>query len=326
MNAQQLFFENIKNHFSKATYSLVDDICDILKVEKSTAYKRINGETPLKFDEIRLLCTHFNLSIDNIFFYDSPTNISSFRQELFFKKEYDFTAFLKSFAAAFDTLRKGTDNTLYILCNELPVFYVYGFPNLIQFVYYSCRHETDGYPLYQSHMQLPPLDNEAITILKYLCNEYSNHPSTELLSTTILDALMQRIDVAMRTGMIDHSLKTKLYQDLKALVNHLELQCTSGYKISPYNGIERIQGTFLLNKVHSSGNNEIYYSTDDYEVGFVCNGICDYLITSDKNYCTYLKTKFTRVKNASVNITIENSLDRKQFFNELRDRLQHGLI
>lgn len=325
MNIQTQLFEHIKNHFSKATYSLVDDICQLLNIEKSTAYKRISGETPLKLDEIKKLCNHYNVSLDSILFQDTNSNISSFKQETYYKKNYSFNDYLHSFAVTFDSLRKGKDNTLINLNNYLPVFYLFSFPNLTYFAYLSSKNENDDYPFFEKAITHFNMEDKELKIMKYMAEEYSRHPSIEILSPILFDSLIHRMLFALKLGMIDSILKVKLKDDILSLCNHLEHQCTLGKKISLYNNTQGADTIFLENNIQYFGYNEIYYCTDGYELCFVGNNLSNYLSTSDKNYCSYLKSKFLRIKNTSVNITVDNSLDRIQFFNGLRNKIQSSL-
>ena len=46
--------------------TMVDAVSDILHVSSDSAYRRIRGETPLVLGEVRQLCNHFNLSLDQL--------------------------------------------------------------------------------------------------------------------------------------------------------------------------------------------------------------------------------------------------------------------
>jgi hypothetical protein len=66
---EQLFAqirENLPEH-----YSLVDSVSEILSVSTDAAYRRIRGAKALDMDEIVVLCSHFNLSFDRLFYIDT---------------------------------------------------------------------------------------------------------------------------------------------------------------------------------------------------------------------------------------------------------------
>ena len=49
-----------------AHISLPDNIANLLKISIDSAYRRIRGEKELSFEELGLLCSAFNISIDQI--------------------------------------------------------------------------------------------------------------------------------------------------------------------------------------------------------------------------------------------------------------------
>jgi hypothetical protein len=322
MNVQSQFFELIKNHYRKETFSLVDDLAELLHIERSTAYKRISGDTELKLSEIKTICTHYNVSLDTIIFRNTDSAISSFEHKALYKKGQNFTAFLMSIRKTFDSMRKGKDNLLLILSNDLPIFSFLGFPHLMYFSYLYCRHEGEHFVIYDNALSMPVFDKEELEVLKYMCEEYSNHPSTEVLSESILDYIINKIEFSSRMGMIDDNFKNKLYADLSLLCNHLESQCVKGKKINAYNGLEKATSTFLQSPFSLYGQNEIYYCTDGYEMAYIGNNVADYLCITDENYCKHVKDKINAIKNVSYNITTDNNLIRNAFFKGLRSKLK----
>lgn len=63
--SQDILFQRIKEILPQHD-SLVDTISEILHISSDSAYRRIRGETPLVLDEARILCQHFNLSLDQL--------------------------------------------------------------------------------------------------------------------------------------------------------------------------------------------------------------------------------------------------------------------
>ncbi len=321
MNIQAQFFAHINNHFNKETFSLVDDLSHLLHIERSTAYKRISGKTPLKMDEIKIICNHYNVSLDSFIFTDDNSTISSFEHKAIYKKGEQFIQFLSDIAKTFDSLRMGKENTLLVLCNDLPILYFLGFPKLMYFVYLFCKNESEHFLIYDRPIDIPPFEKDEHKMMIYISQEYSNHPSTEIFSDSILDYIINRIKFSSQTGLISEASKTILCEELISLCDHLEKQCVMGQKINGMNNKPNSAAQFLFNPLSFYGQNEIYYCTDGYEKVYVSNNIADYFSISDKNYCQYVKNKILRVKDVSVNITIENKMQRNQFFKNLKSKI-----
>jgi len=73
-DVQQVFFQHIKNNLPPHL-SLVDEIAELLNISNDSAYRRIRGEKGISFDEIRTLCLHFKISLDQLFYLNSESVI-----------------------------------------------------------------------------------------------------------------------------------------------------------------------------------------------------------------------------------------------------------
>ena len=68
---QQLFVylkENIPPHLS-----LVDELCDLLDLSHDSVYRRIRGEKPITLTELKKICGHYHVSIDQLLRLENNT-------------------------------------------------------------------------------------------------------------------------------------------------------------------------------------------------------------------------------------------------------------
>src|SRR5262245_33330930 len=72
LELQKTFFEYLKNRIS-GNLSAVDEIADLLNISNDSAYRRIRGEKELTLSELKILCSHFNVSVDHLLGIDSGT-------------------------------------------------------------------------------------------------------------------------------------------------------------------------------------------------------------------------------------------------------------
>ena len=63
---QQIFFQHVKSNLA-AHLSLVDEVADLLNISNDSAYRRIRGEKPLSFEELKIICAHYRISLDQLF-------------------------------------------------------------------------------------------------------------------------------------------------------------------------------------------------------------------------------------------------------------------
>ena len=68
---QQLFVylkENTPPHLS-----LVDELCDLLDLSNDSVYRRIRGEKPITLTELKKICEHYHVSIDQLLQLENNT-------------------------------------------------------------------------------------------------------------------------------------------------------------------------------------------------------------------------------------------------------------
>src|SRR6476659_5251139 len=69
---QKELFASIKNSLP-SHISLVDALADLLGLSYDSVYRRIRGEKPISLNELKILCEHFHLSLDQVLQYKNDT-------------------------------------------------------------------------------------------------------------------------------------------------------------------------------------------------------------------------------------------------------------
>ena len=70
--AQQMFFQHVKT-LLPAHLSMVDEVGEVLNISSDSAYRRIRGEKPIALEEIKKLCIHFKISLDQFMHLNSES-------------------------------------------------------------------------------------------------------------------------------------------------------------------------------------------------------------------------------------------------------------
>ena len=318
MEVQKNLLETIRNLFPKE-FNMVEEMSKLLHLEKGAVYKRLSGETPMKIDEVCLLCRHFGISIDNIVFADSTFNIFSFQYQNFGSKT--FVSFLNDYIHTFDSLRKGVNNELIVVCSQAPVYYFFDYPILARFSFEFFKYEALGFPTIEQPLSYFRPDAGEDAMLRELSRQYCEHPSIELVSRDFLGGHLQRIRLAVTMGMIEAAVARQLLDDTRSLVRDLDRAAEKGRKTNHYSQAPGAEVKILLNPNYAPSGNMFYYNTDGYEKIFLGLGFNNVLITADNRFCKYLSERIRMYQAFSINITVENAIDRKElmryFFGEI---------
>src|SRR5882757_9362245 len=89
---QQQFFNYLKNELP-SHLSLVDELCDLLDLSTDSVYRRIRGEKPVTLLELKKLCEHYHISLDQVLLLKNDSVV--FHAPEINKESLDFTEYLE---------------------------------------------------------------------------------------------------------------------------------------------------------------------------------------------------------------------------------------
>ena len=127
---QQKLFTHLKQTLPPHL-SLVDELCDLLELGSDSVYRRIRGEKPVTLAELKKLCEHYHVSIDQLLhlqnesaFFDAP-GINNVPE--------NFSDYLKEILVKFRHFNTYKNTRIQYFCKDIPIWYVYLFPELAAF-------------------------------------------------------------------------------------------------------------------------------------------------------------------------------------------------
>ena len=315
---QQLFTylkKNIPPHLS-----LVDELCELLKLGSDSVYRRIRGEKPITLAELKTICEHYHVSIDQLLhlknesaFFEAPginttpQNFSDYLQEILVKFRH------------FNTFRK---KEIQYFCKDIPIWYFYLFPELAAFKTFFWSKT-----LYNQ----PELNNKKFSLADYpyyecfligqqILQEHNQIPSIELWNVESINSTINQIKYYKEISNF------KSDDDLFAVINslqqtldHLQLQAQKGLKFMP--GVTdlsyRAPILFYLNEL-IMGNNTMLLNLDDKRLTMITYGVFNYLFTSDDRFSAKIAAMFDTLFSRSALVSKTDEKARNRFFNILQ--------
>src|SRR5215831_11823213 len=145
--AQEFLFQRIRE-LLPPQYSLADQISEILHVSNDSAYRRIRNETPLLLEEAKLLCDHFNLSLDQLF---QVNNNSVLFHSMTITSEGDsFEKYLKGILQQLKGASQLAQSEVIYLTKDFPLFHIFAFQPFFAFRYFFWMKTILGHPDFQN--------------------------------------------------------------------------------------------------------------------------------------------------------------------------------
>ena len=312
--AQEFLFQRIKE-IMPPDASMVDVVSGILHVSTDSAYRRIRGETPIVLDEVRQLCQHFNLSLDQLLKVKSSSVL--FQDIRIKTNQYTYQQFLQGILSQVEAINNFLRKEIIYMSKDLPVFHNFYYQPLTAFRYYfwmkTHLHNPDFDDKVFDFSILPP-EIEKLSLDVARC--YQKVPSIEMWNTESINSTISQIEFSKDSGHFSSSADIKvIYDALEQTIYHLKEQAEYGCKFMPGENPESKKNNFKLffNRI-VLGDNTILASADFGKTCFINYGHLNYLMTSDEGFCNQIYKDFENLIKRSTLISQSSEKQRNIFF------------
>ena len=129
LELQQELFKSIRNRIGES--NTANEIARLLDISTDSAYRRMRGEKMISLAELRDLCLHFQLSLDQLMNLQSTGVL--FQGQYLDKHNFKFEEYLDSLIGELKTMGSFNQKCLYYLCKDLPIFHQYHLPEIAAF-------------------------------------------------------------------------------------------------------------------------------------------------------------------------------------------------
>jgi hypothetical protein len=299
-NLQQSFFQQLKNSLP-AHLSLVDEVATLLKISNDSAYRRIRNEKAISFEEIKILASHYKISVDHLL--NLQTDTGSYTGKYVSPENFNFNIFLTKLHKDIEIIAGFKEKEVYYYCKDFPVFYYYAFPELAAFKYFIWMKTSLNFPaLNEVHFSFDYFMNPFIEIGQKIFSTYARIPGTEIMNVENVITTLLQIEYYKKSFMFSSKdVVATLLNKLDDLVIHIRRQAEEGVKFLP------------SEKPNSHSPKYSLYANDfvigDNSVVAILDGrITSFLTHSHINYITINDTKFTAYHYGFIKNIIKKSI------------------
>jgi hypothetical protein len=321
-NFQERFLDAIVKRYERKM-DAVDDLCRILNSTRDPVYRRLRGETALTPQEMAILASHYNVSLDRMIFKDSTKLLFSFKP--ISKKVKNFEEYLTYFTADFDIVRRLPNLHMLVASAEIPVLACAYFPELVGFKLYVWGRSAWDFEYLRDRPFSFDLINEPVRrLIKNVQDHYNQIDSSELLSVSSVDMTLAQIEYLLYSeGFKDPQEALALCDSLSKWVAHIKEMVLAGKKFEV--GDTPIERSAKFNLYH----NEIFFTTNIVlmrsdlgpAVYFTYNGP-NFLRTTDERFCHFTDDWFNHVMSKSNPLSLVSDRIRDWFFRELQKKIE----
>jgi hypothetical protein len=322
-NLQKELFSQIKDSLP-SHISMVDAIAELLDISYDSVYRRIRGEKPVSLEEVKILCDHFHLSLDQVL--QLHTNKVLFTDVEADNPVTNFRQYLEGLIQLLKYFNGHTKKEMSYLSKDVPVFYFFYFPEIAAFKsFFWCRSILNEPGFEEQRFSIKKFDGQQYFELgQKILKEYNQLPSAELWNYESINSTLLQIEYYRDAGIFESKEDLAAVVDsCDAMLQHLQRQAEKGKKFFP--GTNGTGGgsalRFYINEI-ILGNNNIIVDLDDKKTAFINSTVLKYISTSDKKFTEKMHDNFQNLLSRSVMISQAGERERVKFFNGLRERVQ----
>ncbi|MDF2190153.1 helix-turn-helix domain-containing protein [Paraflavitalea sp. CAU 1676] len=319
---QQQLFRHLKETLPPHL-SLVDELCQLLDLSSDSVYRRIRGEKPVTLTELKVICEHYRLSLDQLLSLNNESVL--FQAPGILNPSIPFATHMRGMLEQFKYFNSFKQREIFYLCKDAPFWYFYLFPGIAAFKTFFWMKTINNEPgLSTTTFSLEEHGfHECFAIGQQILEEHSVMNTVELWNLESIHSTINQIAYYREAGIF------RSQKDLLAVVDsfvqmldHLQAQAVKGAKFMPAATEVGHKGSiqFYVNEL-ILGNNTILLNLDNKRLSMVTYSVFSYLITQDERFATKAFDTFNTLLGRSSLVSRSGEKERNRFFNTLRDKV-----
>ena len=323
-NIQLTLFQKIKETLPPGL-SLADEIADVLHISLDSAYRRLRGEKPLVFEEVFLLATKFNFSVDDIF--NLQTKGSSFYCRIVESREISFEDYLKNIYDNLIQIQLLSNPEIIYFAKDIPIFHHFQYPRIAAFkLFFWSKTIIQHAEFKDKNFSFDIIDEKILEIGRKALSVYSKIPSVEIWNEETVTSVLRQIEFYLDSGIIAKKEDAlALCDEFNNLFDHIKLQAEQGCKF--FCGKEPIyQHNFkLYNNEVILGDNSISVTSDIMKITYIPFNVLSLMVSTEKGFCEKVENYLRTMMKKSSLISEDSEKERNRFFNMIRKKVQASM-
>lgn len=294
----------------------VNFLMETLGISRVSAYRRLNCQLPFTYDEIIILSSKLEFSLDEILHTNKDKE-----KGIFIFQHYEGTNpqryFLEIMKSIYQNLREQNraDNRSAVLSiNYVWLVYVFGFDNLLKFYYYKWLYQSSSHSqkLVFSEISLSSEIIELSHLIRTEVQLLKNNIS--IIDKRIFFSVIEDIQYYYRRNIFGKEELIKIKNDLENLIEY-----TASHVMKGRNEKGEFRAFYL--SALNLYSNSLYTEYDDRFDSFFYEFNINPFKTNNINICTAHKKWFESIMKSSVLMTASNEALQIDFFNKQRKYL-----
>jgi hypothetical protein len=319
---QLQLFKAIKGMLGE-NMSVADEIAKLLDISTDSAYRRIRGEKTISLEELRVLCTHYKLSVDQLMGLHSDGIL--FQGQYLEKNTFRFEDYVTSMMRNLAYMNSFKDKMFYYMCKDLPIFHQYHLRETAAFKWFFYLKTYFQFPEFEKKkFRYVDHPDELYALELKVLDLYNQLPSVEVWNMESMNMFFRQIEF-YRDGQFFESDEDvySLYEAIGKMWDHLEKQAALGYKFNYGDPEQKRISEFKMyfNEV-LMGDNNMLVELDGTKMSYVSHSTINFMYTKDEAFNENMYNHIQNQMKRSTLISEVSEKERSRFFHIIRERIE----
>jgi ribosome-associated translation inhibitor RaiA len=317
----RFFFQHVKSNLT-AHLSLVYEVAELLNISNDSAYRRIRGEKPLSFEELKSLCAHYRISLDQLFHLNN--NSFLFNGPLINKDTFGIEMYMEHLLNQLNYFNSFEQRELYYISKDIFIFHCFGFRELTVFKIFFWMKTVLQYPMEGKDIEvLESIRENVFKLTAKISEAYNKLSSLEIWNDDSINATIRQIDNYRQSKVFpsdQHALN--VYKSLHEMIDHIEKQAEAGCKFA-INSKPTAASTpykFYVNEF-MLGDNCNLAILNNMKVVYINHSVLNIIMTKDPVFAEYTYQHTQNLIRRSTLMSYVGEKERRRFFNGMHERI-----
>lgn len=318
---QENLFQLIKSRIA-LNISFVHDLSELLGISYDSAYRRIRGQKDLTLEELKQICFHYTISMDEILNFHSDH--VSFNTLAIGKNGFTFEDWLNTLLGEMKKIFDCRNREIIYAAKDVPIFYYFEFPEIAAFKFFFWHKiliPSSEYKNDQVNLEVPA---GLFEIGRKLLCCYTKIPVIEIWSEDTISSIIRQVDYCMASGFFARKEDAfKLCDTLDLWLEHVQSQAEHGFQYMWGRPAEGIEDSYKLfhNEVLVN-DNTILVNKDGQKTSYLTYNVINQMITNNEMFCDQIERSLRNLMQKSTMISGTSAKERHHFFNSLHEKVK----
>lgn len=318
---QQQLFKAIKNKMVEST-TAADEIARLLDISTDSAYRRMRGEKTVTLDELQLLCSHYQVSLDQLM--DVQAKGIIFQGQYLDKSNFRFEEYVTSMLHNMGYMNSFKEKQFFYLCKDLPIFHQYHIREIAAFKWFFYLKTYFHFPGFEKKkFRFTDHPDELYALERKVLDLYNQIPSVEIWNLENMNMFFRQIEFYRDSQLFESDKDVFiLYEAIEKLWSHLEQQASLGYKFNYNDPDKKPIGEFKMyfNEV-LLGDNNMMVILDGVKMAYVSHTTINFMMTKDAGFTENMYNHIQNQMKRSTLISEVSEKERARFFRIVRQKI-----